>query len=84
MIDVNKLCVCGSGQRFADCHGRPGSEQSSQAKDLLGTITERYTALVVRTHPAVGGWPIVTGCNLVNARYGAAMVLRVLAASLRN
>jgi hypothetical protein len=46
--------------------------------DLYSEITERYMALVARTHPTVGGWPITTGCNLVQAGYGTALIVHLV------
>lgn len=78
MIDKSGQCPCGSGKTFAGCHGMPGDEQPPQGQDLYTVLTERYSVLVARTHPTVGGWPIVTGCNMVSARYGAALIVHLV------
>lgn len=78
MIDKSDQCPCGSGKTFAACHGMSSGEEPTRDESLYGVLTERYRALVARTHPTVGGWPIVTGCNLVQARYGAALIVHLV------
>jgi len=78
VIDESNQCPCGSGKPFEACHGMVGGGQPTGVPNLFGALTARYRALVVRTHPTVGGWPIATGCNLVQARYGAALVVHLV------
>lgn len=83
MSEADEKCACGSGKTFSTCHGASEhgaskDEQAARRGDLYGALTERYRALVARTHPTVGGWPIVTGCNLVRARYGAALIVHLV------
>jgi len=78
LIDQNKPCPCGSGKLFVACHGVAGSWPPAQNRDLYSVLTERYMELVARTHPTVGGWPVATGCNLVQARYGAALIVHLV------
>ncbi|WP_437498158.1 TIR domain-containing protein [Sorangium sp. So ce1099] len=78
MIQKNNECPCGSGKSFDTCHGMAADGQPAQALDLFDALTTRYRALVARTHPAVGGWPVATGCNLVQARYGSTLVVHLV------
>lgn len=46
--------------------------------DIYDLITKRYSELVARKHSTVGGWPVVSGCNIVQARFGTAFIIHVI------
>jgi hypothetical protein len=55
-----------------------------QVGDLYSIYTERYRELVARTHPTIGGWPVSSGCNLIQAKYGTALMAHLVHTGTQN
>lgn len=47
----------------------------NQNKPFDAKLVDRYREMVERVYPGVTTWPIISGWNLVSARYGSALVV---------